>query len=358
MNSRENIIRAYRMRYPERIPVSSGLPFLDWEEFGYDPDELDNICERHPLIFPGFRKGDLIRNHENVGKLYPDLIKNSPYTDFWGCVWETKHTGMVGAVVFHPLTDPHTVDLLRAPDPDKSDGLRAVDWAALAGYAEEAKHNGGFFALGLPHGHTFLRAQDLMGYENLILNMADENPEADKVLDVITEFNLELIKRMIQLGPDMILTPEDLGMQNGPMLSPAQFRKYIAPRYGRIIKPVKEAGVIVHFHSDGYIMPLIEDILKSGADVINLQDLVNGLDNIAGEVKGRAAIDLDIDRQNITVHGSLADIDSHIKECVYKLSAPEGGLSLCYQPWPPTPAGNLDAVFGALEKYCITEYRT
>jgi hypothetical protein len=95
----------------------------------------------------------------------------------------------------------------------------------------------------------------------------------------------------------------------------------------------------------------VDDIIRTGGDVLNLQDLVNGLDNIARHVKGRVAIDLDIDRQSITVNGSPRDIDDHIRECVAKLGSPEGGLSLCYQPWPPTPTRNLDAVFTAMEKY-------
>ena len=82
----------------------------------------------------------------------------------------------------------------------------------------------------------------------------------------------------------------------------------------------------------------------------NLQALVNGIDNLAKHVKGRVAIDLDIDRQSVTVNG-CGDIDDHIRECVAKLGSPAGGLWLCYQPWPPTPPRNLDAVFAAMEKY-------
>ena len=104
-------------------------------------------------------------------------------------------------------------------------------------------------------------------------------------------------------------------------------------------------------------MPLADEIIKTGVDVLNLQDLVNGIDNIAREIKGRVSIELDLDRQDITVCGSPKDVDSHVRECVEKLSSPEGGLTIVYQPWPPTPARNLDAAFEALEKYCVTEYK-
>jgi len=88
-----------------------------------------------------------------------------------------------------------------------------------------------------------------------------------------------------------------------------------------------------------------------------MQDLVNGIDDMAAHVKGRIAIDLDIDWQSITVNGTPKEIDDHIRECVVKLSAPEGGLSLVYQPWPPTPVANMDAALTAMERSGVIEYR-
>ena len=101
---------------------------------------------------------------------------------------------------------------------------------------------------------------------------------------------------------------------------------------------------------------LVDDIIDGGCQVINLQDLVNGIDNIQKQLKGRVSIDLDIDRQNITIHGSPNDCREHVRECVMKLGAKEGGLSLCYQPWPMTPIANMDAVWGAMEEFGVTNY--
>ena len=39
-------------------------------------------------------------------------------------------------------------------------------------------------------------------------------------------------------------------------------------------------------HSDGDIRALLDDLLVSGVDAINLQDLVNGIDWIAANLKG------------------------------------------------------------------------
>ncbi|HRS72862.1 MAG TPA: uroporphyrinogen decarboxylase family protein, partial [Anaerohalosphaeraceae bacterium] len=131
------------------------------------------------------------------------------------------------------------------------------------------------------------------------------------------------------------------------------FRKYVVPSYTRLMAPAKKANVIVHMHSDGYLMNIIEDILSCGVDVINLQDLVNGIDNIRKTLKDRVAIDLDIDRQNITRFGTPKDINDHIKECVMKLGNQKGGLSLACGIYPGIPIKNIAAIMDALEKYSL-----
>ena len=356
MNDKENQIRAWTRQKPEWIPIQSGLPFLDWKAQGYDETELERICQKHSILFPGYQPGTLRRNHQMVFEYYPDLIAGKPYTDYWGSVWETKVTGLVGAVTHHALENWDDFESFHAPDPDDNDGMRKINWKWMDKTAVSPNRDEIFFGTGLPHGHTFLRVQDLRGYVNFLCDMADEDPRIDQLLDMVCDFNVKLINRFLSYKPDCISIPEDLGMQNSPMLSVEQFRKYIAPRYDRMTKPIKEAGIIIHEHSDGYIMDLMDDIIRTGGTVINMQDLVNGINNIQKYVKGRISIDLDIDRQNITVFGTPKDIDDHIRECVSKLGAPEGGLSLTYQPWPPISPENLDVVFTAMEKYCVIDY--
>ena len=86
---------------------------------------------------------------------------------------------------------------------------------------------------------------------------------------------------------------------------------------------VRQAGKIVHMHSDGDIRQLVDDIIEGGCQVINLQDLVNGIDWIAEHFRGRTCVELDIDRQNITYAGTPKDIDDLIREEVEKIATPQ-----------------------------------
>jgi uroporphyrinogen decarboxylase len=273
------------------------------------------------------------------------------YKDAWGNVWETPEDGMVGVVTGHALCDLSEVDSLNIPDPEFTNGKLPWFWEEKKKTLLYMKEKEELTACHLSHGHTFLLLQDLLGYEKLIYAMADDDPNLWKLIKKVESFQISLIERFCSVKPDMIGIPEDLGMQNSPMISPAQFVKYIKPVYLKMTTMAKDQGICVHEHSDGYIMDLIDDLVECGGDVLNLQDFVNGIDNIEKHVKGRVVIDLDIDRQNITVFGTPKDIDDHIKECVMKLGSPKGGLTMIYQPWKPTPLENLRAVYDSLKKY-------
>jgi uroporphyrinogen decarboxylase len=347
MTRRENLIRAYRFQHPGWIPVSSGFPAPCWEFYG--PEALEDLHAAHPVLFPGYVRGSIWPDNLPISAY---TIAGRPYTDPWGCVWETRVTGMVGSVRVHPLSHWEAFEGFASPDPGTSDGLLPVDWGKLAAWAQEARAGGHLVTFWLAHGHTFLRLQDLRGFENVLYDMADDEPRLRALISMVEEFNAALVERFLRLDPDMVGIPEDLGSQTGPLLSPAHFRKYIKPSYLRLTRPLRERGVLVHEHSDGCILDLVDDLVEAGGDVLNLQDLVNGIDNIRRVVKGRVAIDLDIDRQEITVKGNPRDIDRHVRECVEELGSPVGGLSLCYQPWPPTPLENVRAVLDAMERSC------
>ena len=75
------------------------------------------------------------------------------------------------------------------------------------------------------------------------------------------------------------------------------------------------------------------------------------IDGIRDKFFGRCAIDLDIDRQKVTVFGTPADCEALIREEVTKLSSPAGGLMMIYGCYPGTPLENVKALLDAMEKY-------
>ncbi|MCC6681449.1 MAG: hypothetical protein IT445_11165 [Phycisphaeraceae bacterium] len=344
MSERENTIRAARFEGPDYIPISFIINPSCWHH--YNQDDLQALMQEHPLLFPNFTR------HQLVTPCYRlDQRANEPYTDPWGCVWESTENGITGTVVLHPLRNWRDFDGYRPPESKTTDGRLPIDWQRVKSDVERQRQNADLVSGGLPHGHTFLRLADIRGYENLIYDMLDEHPKLSFLIDMITEFNYEVIMKWVQLKPDMMRYPEDLGMQVGPMLSPDCFRKYIKPAYLRLLTPAREAGCVVHMHSDGDIRALTDDLIDCGIEVINVQDQVNGIEWLAAHLRGRVCIDLDIDRQGITTRGTPEQIDHLIYNAVKRLGSKNGGLMLVYGLYPNVPIQNVEAVMTAMEKY-------
>jgi uroporphyrinogen decarboxylase len=346
MNDRENLERTVRFQGPERIPMSFHINASCWHH--YPQDALQELMAAHPLLFPGFTPvpGPVqvdIAAHVRAGR---------PFTDPWGCVWETADDGILGAVVEHPLERWENLEGYVPPDPDRVTHWGPIDWETQKreigpSISQSSIRNGE-----VGHNHTWLRLVDIRGYANVLYDMADGEPRLPRLLEMLERFNLGLLENWIgRVGVQWMDFAEDLGMQVGPMLSPEHFRRYIKPSYRRLFARAREAGCIVHVHADGDIRTLVDDLLECGVDVLNLQDLVNGLEWIRERLRGRVCVELDIDRQSITFGGTPAQIDELIRREVETLGGREGGLMMIYGLYPGVPLANAEAVMEAMERY-------
>lgn len=115
----------------------------------------------------------------------------------------------------------------------------------------------------------------------------------------------------------------------------------------------REKNVIIHMHSDGYLHDLIDDLINGGVEVLNLQDLVNGIKWIAEKFSGRVCVELDIYRQSITARGAPEQIDELIKDEVARIGTKEGRLMMIYGLYPGVPLENVKAVMDAMERYAF-----
>lgn len=342
---RENYLKAVRFEQPDYIPITFVINDSCWHH--YPQEALFELIEQHPLLFPDYKRPMVpyVPDYANVARA------NSPFTDDFGCVWETSDNGITGTVTKHPLSDWKFFDSYTFPDPDKCMGIGPMDWSQEKKRLQRMKDNHQPVIGGLRHGHTFLQLCDIRGYENLMFDFADAEPRLSHLLEGVEAFNAAIVKKYVDMDVDVISYPEDLGMQVGPMLSPKHFIKYIQPSYKRLMALARDKGMIVHMHSDGDIRLLADDLVDDGVQILNLQDLVNGVDWIAQRFRGRVCIELDIDRQNITPLGSVKDIDRLIREEVSTLGCKAGGLMLIYGLYPNVPLENVGAVMEAMERY-------
>ena len=316
MSAADDRIKAMRFDGPEYIPISAGILPAVWKVYR---EKLDEICARHPLIFGEVKIGE--RDYDRIEGRHAE----GEHLDPWGYVWHNVAEGLDSYVKVHNVPTRADVHTFRAPE----------------------AHDG------MPHGFMFQRLYYLRGFEELMIDFAEEPPELQMLIDIVLDYNLRELEHKIEQqepGEKFVYFGDDMGMQHALPISPAKWRKYLKPCFARIYGRCKEVGWWVYMHSDGHIFEVIPDLKECGVDVINPQIRANGLDNLVAACKGKICVNLDLDRQMFPFC-TPADIDAHIREAVEKLGSPEGGLWLQAEIGPDIPLENIEAICTALEKY-------
>jgi uroporphyrinogen decarboxylase len=308
--------KAMTFQNPEAIPVQVYFLPAAWMKHR---EALETFVERYPALFGPVVAG---RDYDAVGGTYVE----GEHIDAWGCVWSNLQTGMEAIVTGHPVPTRADVRRLRAPRVDA----------------------------GLPHGFMYLRLGDLRGFEELMLDFAEEPPELQMLIDTVLEYNLRQADNYLRSLPpgEMAVFGDDLGMQTGLAMGARKWRKYLKPCYQRLYAPFRAAGHPVYMHTDGHILEIIPDLVECGVTVINPQSRANGLENLARLCRGKVCIDLDLDRQ-LMPFGSPAEIEAHVREAVQTLATPAGGLWLKAEVNYEVPLENVEALCAALEKFCF-----
>lgn len=313
-------------KVPCRVSVSGGL----WR----DSTELfESLRELAP---------DVSISGGGAAELEHEITK----PDKWGCDWHFPGDYLDGQVIGHPLSDWDAYRDYEVPDPSGY-----CDWEAEAVRVAELRAKGDTAWGNVEHGFLYLRMTYLRGFENFMIDLAERRAELWELRERITDFWVEMVRRYAEIGVDAISFGDDLGHQDSLPMSPQLWRDLLKPGFKKIYDLCRENGIAVYMHTDGWILDIIPDLIESGVDILNPQDLVNGLDNLARLAKGKVAMDLDIDRQSVTVFGSPAEINQHIHRCIETLGSPEGRLMLLYGVYRGTPTENIAACVEAMQKY-------
>ncbi|HOV21946.1 MAG TPA: uroporphyrinogen decarboxylase family protein [bacterium] len=327
---KETFLKIIQRKGKGIIPARVSIIATIWDS---DPEFFENLKKEYPDVSLNVSR-NLEREKENFKK------------DQWGCIWHFPGNYLDGQVIEHPLSSWDLFKNFTPPNPAEH-----RDWILTKKEIEEVKKEGGFSSVGVEHGFFYLRLTYLRGFNNLMIDIGSKEPKLKELIKILTEYWKDVVKRLVELKPDMISFGDDLGHQNTLPINPQTWRELIKPSYKEIFSICREKGIEVYLHSDGYIVDIIPDLIDVGVTILNPQDLVNGLDYLEKIAKGKVTIDLDIDRQKITVFGKPKNIENHIKNCVEKLGSKNGGLLLLYGAYPGTPKENIAAVIKSMQKY-------
>ncbi|MDW7659543.1 MAG: uroporphyrinogen decarboxylase family protein [Bacillota bacterium] len=372
MTSRERVLTALNHEEPDRVPIdlgstaNTGMTIKAYEALkqylGY---HRETVMLSKALQLAIMDEDILNLLHVDTRGVFigaPDSgsdinLGDTQYEDEWGVVRHKPESSFYYDVIGSPFqdeSDKKNFDRFRWPDPRDpgrtrgmkervNDCLKSSDCAVVLHLA------GGFIT----------QSQYLRGFAGWFEDTLLDTDFLCALLDRTLDFAIELTRSVLSIvgrDVDVIHFGDDLGAQNGLMISPACYRQYIKPRQAKLFAVAKSmTHAKLLYHTCGSVYEILDDLVEIGIDALNpIQHNARGMDcaMLKREYGDRLAFWGGIDTNYALPRGSVADVHAEVKKRI-QLLAPGGGyiLNPVHNVQPDVPPENLMAMIEACRAY-------
>jgi uroporphyrinogen decarboxylase len=235
----------------------------------------------------------------------------------------------------HFLAETRDLAKLRPFDPWAStrilDRIRAVEL-----YKREAGAH--YPILGWVEG-PIAELADLRGLSQTLMDFYEEPAFVEDAFALLTAQAIDCAKAQIDAGADLI----GIGDAAASVVGPAIYREAILPYEQQLIRAIHDAGAAVKLHICGEISHLLPDVGQTGADIIDVDWMVDIPAAIAA-CPG-ALINGNFDPVAVMLQGTPDDVKAATRR-----NLADGGDRLCVSPGCEVPRDTPHANLKALEE--------
>ncbi len=350
MTSKERVRLALAHKTPDRVPVD----YCAREEvtdrlrarFGLKAEDRveDYLSVDLRWVGPRIkREADPLCYADPTLSVTPDGL----YRDIWGVGFRANHTAAgfymdLADSPLHTLGSDSAIEDYPWPTADLWNYADIADQARACADHWVWAHSRGIFEIS-----WFLR-----GFDEFLRDLVIAPERATTVMDRVQAYLMERTRRILDAGRgliDMIEYNDDVGGQNGLLISPDTWRLHLKPRMAAFIRLCKSYGVAVRYHSCGGIRPIIPDLIEIGVDVLNpVQTMARGMEaeGLKRDFGDRLTFNGGIDTQGLLPYATADEVRSETRRLIDTLGH-GGGLILApshvYQA--DVPVGNVVAVY-------------
>ena len=277
------------------------------------------------------------------------LVENGTAALAEACGVTVEYQDDSAPVASHPaISSLDEVDQLKLPDP-YSDPLLSELLKATRIIVEEIGDQA--FVIGRADQGPFSLACEIRGMSEFLLDLA-MGEELDKVHQLL-EFCLKVTECYALAQMEQGAHATSIGdSPSGPdMISPQYYREFAYPYVERLARSLNEKDIILAYHICGDATPIISDMVKTGADIIEIDQKSDQL-TVKEATSGKATLLGPVDPSEVMANGTPELVMEKCQEALQNLS-PGGGFILgpgCALP-PTTPDENIDAMIESAKKF-------
>jgi MtaA/CmuA family methyltransferase len=186
----------------------------------------------------------------------------------------------------------------------------------------------------------FAEACSACGVTELMLLLTDQPVLAHRMLELLTDIVIDFALAQLEAGAPMI----GAGDAAASLVSPGMYREFALPYERRVFDAIHSRGALGKLHICGNTAALLSDICRSGADLVNVDHLVDMHD--ACRVYGGAGICFkgNLDPVGDMLHATPVECESR----ALRLIRQTAGLRYMLSPGCEVPASVSDDVLHAL----------
>jgi len=166
------------------------------------------------------------------------------------------------------------------------------------------------------------------GIDKLVYDIFRQPDFARKLIEKAFNYQIDLIKKFIKYGVDIIVEGDDLADSKGPLFSPKILRDFFFPYLKKFIQECKSKDVVVMKHTDGDVYPILDELVNFGID--GLHPMEPGVMDI-GKVKElygeRIFLRGNVDCVHILPYGTEDKVRADVRRCI-DAGAKGGGFIL------------------------------
>ena len=352
MTSKERVLGTFAYQETDRVAINyhsnPGIDSRLKEHFGLESNDGVGLQEALGVDFRGagpHYKGEVLHKDFDDRKLDPH----------WG--WHTRYvehdSGGYWDYCDFPLRDAGVDEVAAWPMPNPDD----YDYSVVAERCEKNKEFGCFIGnAGL--ACIINTAGFLRNMEQVFIDLATGDEAGMLMIDRMMEVQYETTKRTLEAaadGIDFIWIGEDLGTQNGPIISMKTFQEHIKPRHKRFLDLANEYGKPVMIHTCGSSSWSYEEYIEMGLKAVDtLQPEATNMSPryLKDTFGGRLCFHGCISTAGPVAYGTVDDVVEDVKQTL-DIMMPGGGyfLSPTHSLQDNSPTENVVAMYEAAHEF-------
>jgi len=177
-------------------------------------------------------------------------------------------------------------------------------------------------------GKIYTLSWMLMGFENFAASMLTDEQLVLDIMSKVAEIQIDSAERVLGLPHvGAVWAVDDIAAGTGTMISPQALRKYLFPWYRKLAALCHHAGKMFFYHSDGDMIPVIEDLIELGVDALHpIDPTAMDIVEIKEKYGDRLCLFGNVDTELLR-SGGTAEIEAEVKRLLCKVSS-GGGFCL------------------------------